>query len=90
MTFIKMIYVYDCPDCGGIKEEFRKVDDRNKLPKCELCKVVMSRVIGGHNVIPDLQPYFDENLQTGIKSRQHRERVMREQGVSEKIGKGWI
>lgn len=84
-----MIYQYLCEDCGVTKEEFRKVDDRNNLPTCDLCNVPMPKLIGGHNVAPDLHPYYDENLQVGIKSRKHREQVMKSQGVSEKIGKGW-
>jgi predicted nucleic acid-binding Zn ribbon protein len=84
-----MIYVYSC-ECGSKKEEFRKVRDRNKLPKCDKCGINMVREIGGHNVVADIESYYDENLETGIKSRKHRERVMREKGVYEKFGKGWI
>jgi len=84
-----VIYVYACPDCDDITEEFRKLEDRNNLPECSLCKVEMQRVIGGHAVVPDLQPYFDDNLQCGIRSKQHRHQVMREQGVYEKFGENW-
>jgi len=84
-----MIYAYECEECGAVKDEIRKVEDRNKCPKCDLCKISMKKLIGGHSVVGDMEPYYDENLQIGIKSRKHRERVMREQGVSEKIGKGW-
>jgi hypothetical protein len=40
-------------------------------------------------VVGDLEPYYDDNLETGIKSKQHRKEVMRERGVYEKFGKGW-
>jgi hypothetical protein len=49
----------------------------------------MIKQIGGNYVQPDMAPYWDENLQTGIKSRQHRKEVMREQGVAEKFGTNW-
>lgn len=84
-----MIYVYGCPVCEGTKEEFRKVDDRNVLPDCDLCKTEMHRVLGGHNVSPDIHAYYDDNLQCGIESRQHRQRVMKEQGVYERYGSNW-
>lgn len=85
-----MIYAYECPDCGAVKDEIRRVEDRNNCPECDLCKVTMKKLIGGHNVVGDMEPYYDENLETGIKSRKHRERVMKEKGVYEKIGRGWI
>lgn len=81
------LYAYECA-CGKRKDEFRKVKDRNRGPKCE-CGGRMKKLIGGHNVAPDMQPYFDDNLQTYIKGKQHRRAVMAEQGVSEKIGRGW-
>lgn len=85
-----MIYVYECPDCGGTKEEFRKVEERNNPVNCDLCGIAMQRVIGGHSVVGDVDPYWDDNLECGIKSKQHRKQVMREKGVYEKYGKGWI
>lgn len=84
-----MIYVYLCETCGGTRDEFRKVADRNNPVMCDLCSVLMVRQMGGHNVAPDIEPYYDDNLQIGIKSRQHRKQVMREQGVYESYGKGW-
>jgi len=84
-----MIYVFLCETCGGTRDEIRKVKDRNKPVKCELCDVLMIRQMGGHNVSPDIHPYYDDNLQIGIKSRQHRKQVMKEAGVYERYGKGW-
>jgi hypothetical protein len=40
-------------------------------------------------VVPDLEPYYDENLEKYIKSKRHRKQVMREQEVCESYGKGW-
>ena len=82
-----MIYVYEC-DCGKVKEEFRRMADRNNLPACE-CGKTMQRVIGGHSVVADMAPYYDDNLETYIKSRQHRKEVMRQKGVYESFGKNW-
>jgi hypothetical protein len=36
-----------------------------------------------------MEPYYDDNLETHIRSRQHREQVMKERGVVEGYGKGW-
>jgi hypothetical protein len=49
----------------------------------------MKKVIGGHSVVPDVQPYYDDNLETYVRSRQHRRSLMKEQGVYEKFGRGW-
>jgi hypothetical protein len=32
----------------------------------------------------DLEPYFDDNLETYVKSKQHRQQVMREKEVYDK------
>jgi len=85
-----MIYLYACERCGARKEEFRKVIERNNCPNCDQCGTVMQKQITACGVQPDFQPYYDDNLQSVVKSRRHRQTVMREQGVSEKFGKGWI
>lgn len=83
------LYDYSCPDCGGTEAVYRTVDKRNDCPLCSVCGVRTVKVISSYAVVADLQPYYDDNLQTHIESRKHRERVMREQGVSEAYGKGW-
>jgi len=83
-----MLYQYEC-SCGATKEEFRSVAARNDPLACE-CGKPMTKIIGGHRVIGDMQPYYDENLETYIRSKQHRREVMKEQGVSEAYGKGWM
>lgn len=83
------LYSYECADCGGAKDELRKLPERNNLPDCDLCKKPMQRVIGGHSVIGDMAPYYDDNLETYVTSRQHRKEVMREKGVYESFGKNW-
>lgn len=50
----------------------------------------MTRVIGNYSVVPDLQPYYDENLEAYVKSKQHRRQLMAERGVSEKFGTNWL
>lgn len=82
------LYAYLCDSCNEMRDELRKVDDRNKPVICD-CGAKMKILIGGHNVQPDIQPYYDDNLEAPIKSRKHREQMMREKGVYEKFGKGW-
>jgi putative FmdB family regulatory protein len=81
------LYEYECA-CGKHADEFRSVADRNNAPLC--CGKPMQKVIGGHRVIGDVAPYYDDNLETYVKSKQHRREVMREQGVSEIYGRRWM
>lgn len=81
------LYEWAC-SCGKTRDEFRSVATRNDPLTCE-CGKPMERIIGGYSVVPDLQPYYDDNLQAHIRSKQHRKQVMREQGVSEKFGSNW-
>ena len=85
-----ILYQYRCQSCDEIAEALRAVEDRNRAPKCDECGGATRKIISlSYRVIPDFEPYYDENLQTGIKSKQHRKKVMKEQGVSEAYGKGW-
>ena len=83
------LYDYECQVCGAAKAEFRSVATRNECPGCDLCKAPMVKIISGYAVHGDMD-YFDENLGVQIKSRKHRERVMKEQGVTEKFGQNWV
>lgn len=83
------LYVYECELCAKTQDELRSIADRNAPLACK-CGGSMKKIIGGHAVISDVEPYFDENLEAYVKSRQHRRALMRERGVDEKIGKGWI
>jgi putative FmdB family regulatory protein len=83
------LYEYECPDCQAVKDEFRTVEQRNDAPTCE-CGTVTQKIISGYRVIGDLEPYYDDNLEAVVKSKQHRREVMREKGVSEKFGTNWM
>ena len=83
-------YQYQCPTCQGLEEAFRSVAERNEAPMCSVCSVPTKKIISAYAVVPDLRPYWDDNLESGIKSKQHRKEVMKERGVSEKYGKGWM
>lgn len=84
-----MIYTYECNECGWQQDEFRKLETRNQCPRCDNCKSETHKIIANYAAIPDVEPYFDDNLQSYIKSKQHRKEVMKEQGVAEKFGKRW-
>ena len=83
------IYTYECDECGAIKDEFRKIEERDASPECDLCRTNMRKVISSYYVVGDVAPYYDDNLQAHIRSKQHRRDVMREQGVTEKFGDDW-
>lgn len=82
------IYSYVCQACRQETDDYRSVANRNDCPTCE-CGGETKKIISAYRVHSDLQPYYDDNLETHIESRQHRAQVMREQGVVEGYGKGW-
>jgi hypothetical protein len=64
------LYSYRCPSCNSTCTEFRKIDERNQVPKCESwiiladtpgesqeCGVEMERIIEAPMVAPDIGPY---------------------------------
>ena len=83
------IYSYRCGECSKLTDAYRSVDDRDNSPVCE-CGGKTRKIISLYRVHADMQPYYDDNLETHIKSRKHRKRVMKEKGVSEIYGKGWM
>ena len=82
------LYEFTCT-CGHVEDEFRPMADRNLAKTCGACGLTMERVITAYRAIGDVAPYYDENLESWVKSKQHRKQVMREKGVSEHYGKGW-
>jgi len=86
-----MIYEYRCKviDCQMTTTAVRCVDDRNNCPECRFCGGVTRKIISLPKVHGDMKPYYDDNLQTHIRGKQHRQAVMKEQGVSEHYGQGW-
>lgn len=82
------LYDYHCATCDRRAEEFRSVSNRNDAPTCK-CGQLMRKVLSVSKPIGDVEPYYDDNLEAGVKSKQHRRELMRERGVYEKFGKGW-
>ncbi len=84
-----MIYPFVCETCGKNEELWMKVSEY-KRPSC--CGKEMKRIFSSA-VVSDLVPYLDENIgtePTWVKSKQHKKQLLRDNGVSEKYGKGWI
>ena len=83
------IYDYKCK-CG---KEIETITHYNENAKCPECGKEMARQISskfGISMGVGAYGYYDDNLQTDITTNAHRRRVMKEQGVSESYGKGWI
>ena len=83
------LYDYACTECHKHTEAFRSVAERNVAPPCQHCGRGTRKVISLSKPIGDMQPYYDDNLQAYVTSRQHRKQLMREHGVYEKIGMNW-
>ena len=84
-----ILYQYRCQSCKEITEALRSIEKRDDAPECS-CGGQTRKIISVQRVHSDLAPYYDDNLETHIQSKQHRKKVMQERGVSEAYGKGWI
>jgi putative FmdB family regulatory protein len=86
------IYDYKCAACGDIKERYAKVS-QTALP-CPSCGAETQRLLTTrYSVHADLEPYWDPHIgrePVYIKSKQHRREVMKREGTSEIVGKGWV
>lgn len=86
------IYDYKCDTCGTEMELIGRPNEET-FP-CEACnrKGMLHRQFHsrfGINMGVGAYGYYDENLGTYIRTNAHKKKVMRDQGVSEKYGKGW-
>jgi len=84
------VYDYKCGKCE--KEDLNRVEPyENKVLKCK-CGGDKTRFFTSMNSFGDLEPYMDQHIgehPTYIKSKKHRQQVMKENGVVEKLGKNW-
>ena len=84
------LYDYRCPKCAEIVELFGSANEGPR--KCE-CGAEMKRLITtNYSVHGDMEPHLDYEMSSKpvpIKSKKHREQMMREFGVQERYGKGW-
>ena len=84
-----MIFEYRCKNCNEITTAVRNVADRDNELDCKYCGGETRKIISLPRAHSDLRPYYDENLETHIQSKQHRRAVMKDQGVCENFGQGW-
>ena len=82
-------YEYRCELCSELTEALREIEERNDCPKCDHCGGKTKKIISKYYTHGDIDPYYDENLDSFVRSKQHRKQIMRDQGVSEKYGQGW-
>jgi len=83
------IYEYQCPDCKEEKEEILHIEDLGEAQVVCMCGVPMNRVFATpRNVICDLEPYIDENIDRKgvpiqVESRRHRRQLMKDNHLFE-------
>lgn len=83
------LYSYRCQSCKAVTDAFRRIAERDDCPECSECDGDTKKIISTYSVHSDFAPYYDENLETHIESKQHRKKVMKEKGLVEAYGKGW-
>lgn len=83
------LFDYLCPKCGRVEDVWAHHTE-TELPCRNACGETMRRTWTRSYAVHGDLDYYDGNLETQIRSRKHRDRVMAEKGVSEKFGKGWI
>ena len=83
------VYEYRCLECHEVTEKLRSLEEYRDPLDCSYCGGATKKIVSIQRVHPDFEPYYDDNLECGIKSKQHRKKVMQEQGVTELYGKGW-
>lgn len=83
------LYDFECGGCGYEFETITKIDERVHCPHChkEMTRLMPST----HGIAMGVGAYgyYDDNLGCGISTNKQKKEVMRQQGVTEKIGKGW-
>lgn len=88
------LYDYQCEKCGHTAEHLTRTGD---VFKCPEDGTVLKRMppVFRINMGATVHGYYDDNLQTFIRTNTHRKEVMLEQGVTEKgatpkQGQAWV
>jgi len=84
------LYDYRCKKCGVVENVLAKMDEKTIVH--DECGKNMTRFISGNKSISmgvGAYGYYDDNLQAFCGTNREKKRIMKEQGVSEKYGKGW-
>ncbi len=84
------LYDFKCRKCGLVTEQFARMDERTGL--CS-CGAETERQISRHYVIDDIDVVTEDlypNKSVHITSRRQLRNLLREHGVVERYGKGWI
>ena len=78
------LYDYECQKCGHTAEHLTRTGDVFKCPEDgEVLKRMPPIFRINRGPVP-IAGYYDDNLQTFIRTNTHRKQVMEQQGVSEK------
>ena len=92
---MKRLYDFECSKCGKMQEMI--VEHDQVLAFCG-CHGIMNRMPPLFKInrgpVPSVG-YYDDNLECGIRTNNHRKEVMRQKGVSErgatpKNGGAWV
>jgi putative FmdB family regulatory protein len=77
------LYAMECTNCKKEYELFAKVDERNRQ-RCKICSGPLRVVImPGVYTYKPIDPYYDAGLGCVVKSRQERQKKMKELGLVE-------
>ncbi|MBT7628786.1 MAG: zinc ribbon domain-containing protein [Desulfobacula sp.] len=83
------IFDYKC-ECGKEIEVITRHDENAKCPECgkEMKRLLTGKIGISMGVGP--YGYYDDTLGAYVSTNAERKRLMKEQGVSESYGKGWM
>lgn len=85
------LYLYSCPLCGEVDNVWAGVNEMRKVH--DECGKTMKRLISPTRINPDIQPYIDTEMSwegTHIRSRRHRDEVLKEKGLYAKTNNRWV
>ncbi len=77
------MYETRCDCCGKKEQIFRKIDDRDNLPRCEMCNGTIARIIVAPYIRPDITPYQSPNGDYMVNSRAQRKEDLKRCGAIE-------
>lgn len=75
------MYDFKCPHCSTVEE---KIVDQDEIPLCEKCYIHMEKLphTFGINMGVGAYGYYDDNLETYVRTNAHRRELCRQKGVT--------
>ncbi|MFZ5990037.1 MAG: FmdB family zinc ribbon protein [Bacillota bacterium] len=76
------IYRVKCLKCGHEVDKWSKINSRHRI-RCEKCGGKTKLIFTAINLIPELEPHWDNGLGEVVKTRKQKKELLKKKGLTQ-------